>query len=180
MKDFKRKYLIFALGFLCVCLLNSCGSQRKFLVIPHSVSTASSVSFDDLHLKSGEYSILKTITESATVRCEFNSSEIKVIGGDGDFTYTFKYDAKSGWSLAKFSGAAALGYFAEDYISTPSEIPNTEEFARRVAMAKIISAVSDYHADAVIEPVVVTKVNNLGGNSVEYTTTVSAKLVVIK
>lgn len=160
--------------------MSSCSSNREFLVIPHSVSTVSSVSFDDLKLKTGEYTILKTISETATVKSEFRNNEIKVTGGDGDFTYTFRYDPKAGWSLAKFSGAASLGYFTKDYIATGTEVPNTEEFARRVAMAKIIAAVADYHADAIVEPVVVTKVENLGGSTVEYTSTVSAKLVVIK
>lgn len=173
------KKWLFAISALAVLMLQSCNSKREFLVIPHSVSTASSVPFKDLNLKTGEYSILKTITESASVRCEFKNNEIKVIGGDGDFTYTFRFNNGS-WSLAKFSGAAELGYFAEDFIASPSEIPNTEEFARRVAMSKIIGAMKDFHADAVVEPVVVTKVNNLGNNTVEYLTTISAKLVVIK
>lgn len=161
-------------------LLHSCGTKRSYLVIPHSVSTASAVTVEDLRLEPGQYEVLNAITESASVICEYKGSEIHIVGGDGDFSYTFKYDYGKGWSLAKFSGAAALGYFSNDFIANPSETPNPEEFARRVAMARIINAAKDYQADGVIEPVVVTSVDNLGKNKVEYRSSVTAKLIVIK
>ncbi|MCH5346457.1 MAG: hypothetical protein J1E63_05070 [Muribaculaceae bacterium] len=176
----KLKLLLLAASISMVLMLQSCGSGREYLVIPHSVSTVSSVGFADLKLKADEYQILKTISETATVKCQFKKNEIKVTGGDGDFTYTFHFDSKSGWALSKFSGAASLGYFAPDLTEEVYSVPNVEEFSRRVAIARIISAVTDYHADAVIEPVTVTRVNNLGNNTIEYTTTVSAKLIVIK
>ena len=159
--------------------LQSCGS-RKYLVVPHSVSTASAVSIDDLRLKPGDYEVLKTVTETASVLCEYRNSEIKVMSGDGDFSYTFKLDPKSGWFLKSFSGAAALGYFTSDYEARPSFVPNPEEFARRVAMARIIAMARDYSADAVVEPICVTRTSNAGKHSVEYLCTVSAKLIQIK
>lgn len=181
MLKFKTKFLLLTVGAVAALMMQSCGGSRKYLVIPHSVSTVSSVNFDELHLKAGEYEILKTISESASVRCYYTGNEIRVADGDGNFTYTFGYDDKKGWNLKKFSGAAEMGYFTADYNATsPSEVPNIEEFSRRAAMAKIISAVADYHADAVVEPLVVTHVNNIGNNAIEYSTTVSAKLVVIK
>lgn len=165
---------------LIALCLQSCGGARKYLVVPHSVSTMSSVPLADLNLKPGDYEVLKTITETASVVCEFKDDEIKVLSGDGDFSYTFKMDPKSGWSLKSFQGAAAFGYFASDYESKPEEAPNVEEFSRRVALARIITLARDYGADAVIEPICVTRASNAGNRKVEFSSTVSAKLIVIK
>ena len=181
MSFLNKKSLLKTLAAVMIVLgLQSCGSNRSYLVIPHSVSTASAVTIDELNLKPGDYSILQSITETASVTCEYRNDEIRVNSGDGDFTYTFKLNPKSGWFLKSFSGAAALGYFSNDYTAEPAEMPNVEEFARRVAMAQIINAARDYGADAVIEPICVTKTSNAGNNKIEYTCTVTAKLIEIK
>lgn len=160
-------------------LLQSCGGGTKYLVVPHSVSTASSVSVNDLGLEKGQYDVLNSITETASVICEYKGSEIKITSGDGDFQYVFVL-GKEGWTLKKCSGAASLGYFSSDYQSKETSVPNGEEFARRVAMARIIRAAKDYQADGVVEPVVISHVSNLGGNKIEISSTVTAKLIVIK
>lgn len=134
----------------------------------------------DLNLKPNEFEVLRTISETASVICEYKNDEIKVVSGNGDFSYTFKNDLKKGWSLKSFSGAADFGYFSSDFEGKPSQVPNIEEFSRRVAMANIITAARDYGADAVLEPVCVTRASSAGNRKVEYTCTVSAKLIVIK
>lgn len=160
--------------------LQSCGGGRRYLVVPHSVSTASSVSVDDLRLTPGDYEVLKSVSESASVICEYRKDEIRVISGDGEFSYKFKLNKVGTWYLKSFSGAAALGYFTSDYENKPSDIPNPEEFARRVAMSRIIAMARDYNADAVIEPICVTRASNVGKQKVEYNCTVTAKLIEIK
>ncbi len=159
-------------------LLPSCGSKKNML-IPHAVSTAAAVSVSDLNLKEGQFEILNTITETASITCEYLGNEIRIIGDD--FSYRFHFAPKSGWSLVRFSGAASLGYFADDV--TPDQggdIPRPEEFARRVAMARIIAAAADYGADGIIEPITYTTSSNSGRNAVEFTSTVRAKLISIK
>lgn len=168
-----------AVALMAICL-QSCGGSRKYLVVPHSVSTISAVPMADLNLKTGDYDVLKTVSETASVVCEYRKDEIKVVSGDGDFSYTFKNDIKNGWSLKSFSGAAEFGYFSSDFEGKPSEVPNIEEFSRRVAMARIVTLARDYGADAVLEPVCVTRASNAGNRKVEYSCTVSAKLIVIK
>lgn len=172
--------LSLAVAILVAFALQSCGSSRKYLVVPHSVSTASAASIYDLGLKPGDYEVLKTISETASVICEYRNDEIKIMSGEGEFSYTFKLDPKSGWSLKNFSGAASLGYFTSDYDAKPTEVPNPEEFARRVAMSRIINMARDYSADAVVEPVCVSRTSNAGKQKVEYSSTVSAKLIQIK
>ena len=160
-------------------LLQSCGSQKN-LLIPHSVSTAAVTTIKDLNLTKGQYDVLKTVTESASVICEYKGNAIKITSGDGDFSYNFSFDVKTGWRLTSFSGAASLGYFTEDYKEGETAAPIPEEFARRVAMARIISAAADYNADGIIEPITVTSATNAGNRKVEYRSTVRAKLISIK
>ena len=162
-------------------LLHSCGGGRSYMFIPHSVSSASAVTVENLNLSKGDYDVLKTVTESASVVCEYKNSEIIITDGDGNFSYVFKNDGLTkGWSLERFSGMASFGYFTADHESTLTVVPSPQEFARRVAMSRIIETARDYNADGVIEPVTITKVENLSHNKVEYTTTVSAKLIIIK
>lgn len=171
--------LLASVSVICLCGLASCGIGRNYLVIPHSVSSASAVTVDDLNLSKGSYDILKSITETASITCEYSGSKIKITGNDDNFSYTFSL-SKMGWVLSSFKGAASLGYFTSDLINTPNEVPDAEEFARRVAMARIIRAAKDYQADGVVEPVVISSANNVGKNKIEYMSTVSAKLISIK
>lgn len=160
-------------------MLQSCGSEKN-LLIPHSVSTAAVTTVKDLNLTKGQYDILQTITESASVTCEYRGNTIRINSGEGDFSYRFEFDKKAGWTLASFSGAAALGYFTDDYNDAPAAAPCPEEFARSVAMARIISAAADFGADGIVEPLTMTTASNAGNNKVEYRATVRAKLIVLK
>lgn len=159
--------------------LGSCGTGRSYLVIPHSVSSASAVTVDNLNLTKGDYEVLNTITETASVISEYKGDQIKIYADNGDFSYVFSL-SKTGWVLSSFSGAASLGYFASDLENRLNVVPNAEEFARRVAMARIIRAAKDYQADEVVEPVVISSANNIGKNKIEYVSTISAKLISIK
>lgn len=167
---------------LIAITLSSCGGQKN-LIVPRAVSTASAVDIKSLNLKSGDYEILNTIQESASVTCEYKKNKIRVISGDGDFIYTFVFDIKTGWTLKSFSGAATMGYLYNQYtqlndVVTSTSI-NVEEFARLAATAKLIDAIKDYGADGVIEPVTTTLVSGTD-KYIEYRSTVRAKLIVIK
>lgn len=182
MRNFIKRVLV-ASAIVCVLLgLNSCGSGRQYLVIPHSVSTASAVSVDNLNLAKGDYDVLNTITETASILCEYKGKQIRISGDSGAFYYIFEQTKMGSWVLKSFEGAAALGYFTADLVATDSfgQVPDAEEFARRVAMARIIKAAKDYQADGVVEPIVVSRASNAGKNKIEYSATVSAKLIVIR
>ncbi len=160
-------------------MLTSCGGPKN-LLIPHAVSTAPVNTIHDLGLKPDQYDILKTVTETASVYCEYKGNTVKITSGDGDFSYKFQFDQKKGWKLASFQGAAELGYFSADLTEEESKTPRPEEFSRRVAMARIIKAVTDYKADGIVEPVVTTVSRDAGNHTVEFTSTVRAKLIVVK
>lgn len=179
MKIILKRTLFATVVSLCIFGLASCGLGRKYLVIPHSVSSASAVTVDNLNLAKGDYDVLNTITESASVLCEYKGKQIRISGDSGAFYYIFK-QTPTGWVLSKFKGAASLGYFTSDLNNKSDGIPDAEEFARRVAMARIIRAAKDYQADGVVEPVVISSANDVGKNKIEYVSTVTAKLISIK
>lgn len=174
-----KKSLIASVMLAAMALLSSCGSSQKSLVVPRSVSTVESVPVEALNLGKGNYEILQTVTETASVIAEYAGDKIRIKDSNGEFTYTFKFDSNKGWNLDKFSGIANFGFLLSDVQNNAESLPDAEEFARRVAIARLIEQVKDYGADGVIAPIVSTKATNAGGKSVEYQATVSAKIVKI-
>lgn len=170
---------IMIMAYMIILILATSCSGSKNLVVPHAVSIAQSIPVSALNLEKNEYQILKTITETSSVTVEYHGSSIRIKSGDGDFQYIFEYDSKNGWSLNKFSGIATFGYLASDS-NNHVDIPDAEEFARRVAVAKIIEQVKDYNADGVIDPVVTTQAFNSGNRTVEYKAIVTARIFKLK
>lgn len=174
--DFK-KILSTCVVVMVLLTLSSCGGQKN-LVIPRAVSTAEAIPAAALNLQKGDYDILKTVTESASITATYSRNSLKIVSSDGDFSYTFKFNPKMGWSLDKFSGIATFGYLLPDSQSTVG-LPDAEEFARRVAISRLIDLIKDYGADAALEPIVTTRVSNVSRNVVEYQAVASAKIVKI-
>lgn len=157
--------------------LTSCSGVRN-LVVPHAVSSADAIPATALNLVKSDYDILSSITETASVIAKYTGQSLTIKSGDGDFAYYFSFDKKNGWSLRKFSGTATFGYLQSE-VASPEAMPEAEEFARRVAIARLIETVKDYGADGVLEPIVTTRVSNSGHNTVEYQASVTAKIVKI-
>ena len=174
--DFK-KILSTCVVVMALLTLSSCGGQKN-LVIPRAVSTAEAIPAAALNLQKGDYEILKTVTESASITVTYSSNLLKIVSSDGDFSYSFKFNPKMGWSLAKFDGTATFGYLLPDSHSTV-DFPDAEEFARRVAISRLIDQIKDYGADAALEPIVTTRISNVSRNVVEYQANASAKIVKI-
>lgn len=171
----KKHLLSLAVCCALMLVLNSCGGQKS-LIVPRAVSTAGAIPVSALNLQKGDYDILASVTESASVTARYSSSELKIQSGDGDFTYTFKFDKNRGWNLHKFSGTATFGYLLSDISNNP-DLPNAEEFARRVAISRLIETIKDYGADGALEPIVTTRASNAGRGTVEYQASVTAKIV---
>lgn len=157
--------------------LTSCGGQKN-LIIPHAVSTANAISMGSLNLNKGQYEILNTVTETASVSVKYSYNGMTIKSLEGDFAYWFGFKPKTGWYLNKFSGTAQFGYLANEP-GINSDFPDAEEFARRVAISKLIDVIKDYGADGALEPIVTTRATNSGKNEVEYHATASAKIVKI-
>ena len=175
--DFKKYLSTFAV-VVTLLLLNSCGGSKN-LIVPRAVSSAEAIPAAALNLAKGCYDILPSITETASVTAKYSSTSLKITSGDGDFSYTFKFDKKDGWMLTKFSGTATFGFLVSD-ANDHIEMPDAEEFARRVAVSRLIEKVKDYGADGVLEPIVTTRATNSGNSTVEYQASVTAKVIKIK
>ncbi len=174
----KKIFILLSALLLAMVTLSSCNSQKN-LVVPRSVSSAEAVPVSALNLQKNGYDILQTVTETASVTAQYGGQQLKIQSGDGDFSYTFKFDKKAGWVLDKFSGTANFGYLLSDVQNSAEALPDAEEFARRVAIARLIDSVKDYGADGVISPIITTRASNAGDKKVEYQATVTAKIIKI-
>ncbi len=173
----KFNNLVVAFAIIATISLTSC-SGVKNLVIPHAVSSADAIPAAALNLVKGDYDIMTSVTETASVIASYSGSTLSIKSGDGDFAYHFSFDNKNGWSLRKFSGTATFGYLQSE-VARSEDMPEAEEFARRVAIARLIDTVKDYGADGVLEPIVTTRASNVGHNTVEYQASVTAKIIKI-
>lgn len=167
------------LTFAALSILSSCGSQKS-LIVPRSVSTVEVIPVEALNLQKGGYDILASITETAAVIAEYGGNCLKIKDSNGEFSYTFLFDKNAGWILSKFSGTANFGYLLSDVKNDAQSLPDAEEFARRVAISRLIESVKDFGADGVISPIVTTRASNAGNKVVEYNATVTAKVIKIK
>ena len=173
----KTKIFSVILSIAVLVGITSCKGVNN-LIVPHAVNTADAIAPAALNLAKGDYDILASVTETASVTASYSGKSLVVKSGDGDFAYYFKYNEKTGWSLKKFSGSATFGYLQTE-TSVREAMPEAEEFARRVAIARLIETVKDYGADAVLEPIVTTRATNAGHKTVEYQASVTAKIVKI-
>ncbi|MDE5811942.1 MAG: hypothetical protein K2G64_00975 [Muribaculaceae bacterium] len=173
----KSKLFNIVASLAFVLTLASCSGPRN-LIVPHAVNSADAISVAGLNLQKGDYDILASVTETASVTAKYTGNSLVITSGDGDFAYYFNFNPKKGWTLNRFSGAATLGYFLSD-AQSPSEMPEAEEFARRVAIARLIETVKDYGADGVLEPIITTRASNAGNRVIEYQASATAKIVKI-
>ena len=173
----KTNKILAILAGVVMMALSSCNGTKN-LVVPHGVNTADAIPASALNLQKGQYDILQTISESASVTAQYKGTSLTIKSGDGAFAYYFTFDNKTGWTLKSFSGTATLGYYLTEE-STVGDMPQAEEFARRVAIAKLIEQVKDYGGDGILEPIITTRVSNAGDKTVEYQATATAKIVKI-
>lgn len=162
---------------LIMLALASCGGQKN-IIVPRAVTTADAFPASALNLQKGDYDILSSVTETASITATYSSKALKIVSSDGEFSYFFKFNDKTGWYLEKFSGTANFGYLLQD-TNGGAEMPGAEEFARRVAIARLIDVIKDYGADAALEPIVTTRTSNVSSRVVEYQATATAKIVKI-
>lgn len=176
----KNFILILSATFAIFLAFTSCKSKQQVLTIPHSISTADATTIASLRLPSDNYDILNTVTETASVSCKYDGSKITITSNDGEFRYEFQQNQDGNWNLKSFAGVASFGYLSSDYNNPQNVMPDAEIFARRVAIAKVIAAVSDFGADGIIEPIVVTQASQEDRNTVVYSAKVSAKIIKLR
>jgi len=165
----------FGIPVAALIVISACGGQ-KLTVIPKAVNTVAPVSFNDLNLKSGDYTLVNTATAEATVVAKFKKNEVTVSSEDFSITYNI---VNGGWYFKECDGVARLGYLT-NVISDANALLFPEDIARRLAIYRLINEVKMEGADGIIEPVVSTNVQKTGSKTVTYTSTAEGKLIKLK
>ncbi|MBQ9440140.1 MAG: hypothetical protein IJU35_06095 [Paludibacteraceae bacterium] len=164
-------------------------SCKTISVVPQATNTVNKVTFDELNLDRKDYIILNTVSAEATLYAHFSSNQIEVDDPDGEFSLSWQWEsfgkkeeAIGQWRPSKIKGFVKLGYLSNDYDEELFNIPPYPHWlVRRLAIYRLINAAKIAGADAVIDPVVSTNVEQgQKKDDIIYKTTVSAKLVKIK
>lgn len=168
------------LALICsVVVLASCSTT----ILPTATSTVNSVRLDELNLTREDYQVLKTVTADATVHYKEFMGMVTI--SDVNDEFSVKYKQRKGLLRKKQAGPKLMGYsgfFKMGFLSNDiGEIryDNPFEFARRLAIYRIINLAQIEGADGVIEPIISTNMSK-DGLTTKITTTVSAKLVTLK
>lgn len=167
---------VLAFSFFVVIGFTSCGPQ-KVMVLPTAINTVNSVNLMELNLDRADYEILDRITSEASITYKETNGKVKLNDDSGECEVTYlKTDL--GLQMEKFSGFFKMGYLHNDYGTV--NYNNPEEFARRLAIYRLINAANEMGADGIVEPIISTNVDNLGKKSYIIKTTVSGKIVKLK
>ena len=167
---------------MVVLLLSSCGTMQKSVIVPVATNTISTVSFNDLNLQRDDYKILNTIEVESLVTFEFTNKGYVKITDDSGYVIEITKNEKTGLVEKKSSGVLRAGFLTNDYGNVNYDDP--ESIARAVTFSKLVAMAKEYGADALIEPIVATSLEEQVGRgsrrTIVYHTTASAKIVVIK
>ena len=171
-----KKYVVsnvFLMALFVVMSLSSCGGS-KTLVLPRAVNTVNAVGLSELNLERNDYQILDRITAEASVVYKETSGTVKLSDDAGECEVTYK-KTPMGLTMRKFKGFFKMGYLHNDYSSV--NYNNPEEFARRLAIYRLINMSNEMGADGIVEPVISTNIAQEGKNTIIFKTTVSGKIV---
>lgn len=164
------------MSFMIVMTLSSCFG-KKALVLPMAVNTVNTVGLSELNLERKDYEVLDRITAEATITYKEIFGGVKIIDDNGECEVTYK-KTKTGLTMTKFKGFFKVGYLHNDHAN--ASISNPEDFARKLAIYRLINISNEMGADGIVEPVVSTNVVQEDKNTVIFKTTVSGKAIRLK
>ena len=178
--------IYFVLTILVGILFASCMTGKKSMVVPVATNTISTVSFSDLNLDREDYKILNTIEVSSTVTVVYSNNGGITISDDAGYVLKMGKDEKTGLVTTETTGILRAGFLTNDYGNINYE--NPEAIARATAFSRLISMAKEQGGDALIEPIVSTNLEEQQSQgfgsakkrTIVYSTTASAKVVVIK
>ena len=166
----KKIILIFIVGIFLV----SCSPTKS--IIPRAVNTVNSATLKELNLDREDYEMLNTITAEAIISYKERwNGGYEIEGKDDNFSLTCT-QSKLG-PIYTYSGILKLGYLTNDYGHLNYYEP--EQIARGLAIYRAINIVKEYGADAVIEPVISTNIEQIG-KEILFKSIVTAKLIKLK
>ncbi len=163
-------------AFIAMVTFSSC-SAPKALVLPTAINTVNSVNLSELNLERADYQVLDRISAEASIVYKESNGGVKLTDDSGECEVTYS-KTEMGLQMRKFKGFFKMGYLHNDYGNV--NYNNPEEFARRLAIYRLINAANEMGADGIIEPIISTNVAQEGKNTVIFKTTVSGKVVKLK
>lgn len=181
------KILSVTLTLSVVIFMSSCITMQPTAskVVPRAFSSISKIHYiDDLKLSRENYKIINTETAEASVFYEeyvnkFGKDDGYGIGEvNGEFLLKYKAIAVGNdvsYKLDSHTGIIKYGTLTNDFSDFEYE---AYSLAAGLATYRLINAVQDQGADAVIEPIVTVKLGQ-EGRKIIYTATISAKLIKI-
>ena len=168
---------------LCAMLCTTPAINAQNGLIPTTaISNMPVVSFNDLSMNRSNYTILNTITATATVSSDNQKSKRTIYEENNEFKIVYdieKIDGKRYLEYKDCDGIIRLGYIGSSniYNSESNYIP-AEEIVRRLALYRLISLAKEYGADALFEPTITTTATS-EKKLIIYRTEASAKLIKI-
>ena len=172
------KKLISRLLPLCIMLCFGVTAKAQSSLIPTTaISNMPVITIQDMNLERSDYTILKSISATASVNSDNKKSKRTITEENNDDIV--KHDGERYLEYEECEGIIRLGYIGSTniYNSESNYIP-AEEIVRRLALYRLINLAKEYGADALFEPTITTTATS-DNNTLTYKTEASAKLIKI-
>lgn len=179
MRQFKFKAFMAFAFCLFLCTFHEADAQSS-LIPTTAISNMPVVGIKDMRLDRDDFTILKSVSATATVNSDNRKSRRTITEENGEFKLVYdiiKFDGSRYLEYETCEGVVRLGYLGNSniYSSDSNYIP-AEEIVRRLALYRLISLAKEYGADALFEPTITTMASSKG-KTISYTTEASAKLI---
>lgn len=148
---------------------------------PIATNTINAIGLRELNLRTGDYEVMKAVTENAVISVEFSKKGFTVQCEDEDFMLKYKFnkdkDGEGYAELVDWNGVIKQGYLSN---TAELRLPrNAAEVAKRLAIYRLINTAAQMGADGVVEPVVSMNMAK-NGKLIYYKTTVTGRLIKLK
>lgn len=177
----KKKVILFLLIYCFVSYFSQVKAQSS--IIPTTaISNMPKVTIQDMNLSRNDYTIIKSISVSASVRSDNKRNKRTIYEENNEFKLVYDIVKENGKRFLEYEsceGIIRLGYIGgtDIYNSESNYIP-AEEIVRRLALYRLISLAKEYGADALFEPTIIT-VATSENKTLIYKTEATAKLIKI-
>ena len=168
---------------LAIMLCFGVAAKAQSSLIPTTaISNMPVITIQDMNLERSDYTILKSVSATASVNSDNNRSKRTITEENNEFKLIYdivKHDGKRYLEYEECEGIIRLGYIGSTniYNSESNYIP-AEEIVRRLALYRLINLAKEYGADALFEPTITTTATS-DKKTLTYKTEASAKLIKI-
>ncbi len=166
-----------------VCAFSTMEVSAQGIIPTTAISNMPVATIEDMSLGREHFTVLNTITSSATVKSDNKKRSRKIVEGKGEFTMLYdivKEDGKRYLNYEDCTGVIRLGYLGGSNIyNSESNYMPAEEVVRRLAIYRLISLAKESGADALFEPTITTTASSVK-NQIVYKTEISAKIIKLK